>query len=155
MMMMVIIIAIPSPVSLVGRFCCSQTHGLVFALSVMDEGVGCGSSKRKGLLIPSAVVKSLQISIWWERALGGVERPHPGDFRTRGLNKTLRPVSSRGSCQALGCAAGYGGYPRRSEHPLPVTWWHWKEKLGEGTCQKSWQQGGEGWVLLRWRRQKT
>lgn len=33
----------------------------VFVLSVMDEGAGRGSSK--------LLLKSLQISIWWERAL--------------------------------------------------------------------------------------
>ena len=107
-----------SPISLVGRLCRDQTHGLFFALSVMDEGTGRGSSKRKGLLVPSAVVKSLQISMWWERASGGVERPHPGDFKTQGLNKTRRPVSSRGSQRAPGCAAGCRGCPQSSEHPL-------------------------------------
>lgn len=46
----------------------------VFVLSVMDEGVGHGSSE--------LLLKSLQISVCWERALGGGETLHPRDFRT-------------------------------------------------------------------------
>lgn len=117
----------------------------VFVLSVMDEGAGCGSSK--------LLLKSLQISIWWETALGGDERPHPRDFRTRGLTKTYRSVSLCGSCRARVA----GAVPRAQSilwprpQPLLGAGWQkqlWKEKLGKGICQKGWHQGGRAGELL-------
>lgn len=72
-----LLLFLPQFLSWWGAGCHDQPHGLVLALSFMHDGVGHGSSKQKSLFIPSTVVKSLQISIWWERALGRVERRSP------------------------------------------------------------------------------
>lgn len=116
----------------------------------MDEGTGRGSSKQKGLLIPSGGVKSLQISIWWERALGGVERLHPRDFRTQGLkNPDLCPQGDParlwGVQWVAGAVPGAQSILWLQPQPLLGTGWHWKEKLGKGACRKGWQRGGEDW----------
>lgn len=137
-----------------GRFCCDQTYGLDFALSVMDEGTGRGSSKQKGLLIPSAVVKSLQISIWWERALGGVERLHPGDFRTQGLKPPDLcpqgdPAKLWGVQWFAGAVPGAQSILWLQPQPLLGTGWHWKEKLGKMPAEKAGNKVGRIGELLR------
>lgn len=129
---------------------------LGFALSVMDKGVGRGSSKRKGLLIPSTVVKSQQISILVGKGFGRRGKATSWGFWDMRFKENMQTCVLKG----ILLRPGVRGWSSGVVPGAPSILCHGEDGTGRrnwGTApaEKAGGEVGRAGELLRRRRQKT